>query len=140
MVTSFIRSYRILLCSFALFVVAPYAVGQSSRTSQLAAPFAPLEQWKNAVVSGNAAALKAMYSSNPPAKVQTVAGDSSTDADISFWTGLKARRIKLNVLESVSPQAGMQQVVFEAEIHSGTSSADHVLYVTEGQLWQQQNS
>ena len=80
-----------------------------------------------------------MYSSSPPAKVQTVSGDSSTDADISFWTGLKARKIKLNVLESVSPQAGLQQVVLEAEVHSGTFSADHVVYVTEGQLWQQQS-
>ncbi len=79
-----------------------------------------------------------MYSSNPSARITTVAGDSTTDADIAFWTGLKARRIKLNVLESVSPQAGLQQVVFEAEIHSGTAAADRVVYVTEGQLWQQQ--
>ena len=121
-----------------LLLLASYIAGQtSSSPSKSTAPFAPLEQWKSAVISGNAAALKAMYSSNPPAKVQTVSGDSSTDADISFWTGLKARKIKLNVLESTSPQAGLQQVVFEAEVHSG-AAADHVVYVTEGQLWQQQ--
>jgi thioredoxin 1 len=113
-------------------------VGQTSSTPQSTAAFPPLEQWKTAVISDNASLLKSMYSSNPPAKIQTVAGESSLDADLAFWTGLKARRVKLNVFESTSPQAGLQQVVFEAEVHAGTASADHVVYVTEGQLWQQQ--
>ena len=128
--------YRIV--SFTIFVLisAAYIVGQAR--PQSTAVFPSLEQWKDAVISGNAAALKALYSSSPPAKIQTVSGDSSADADIAFWTGLKARRIKLNVLQSTTPQPGLQQVVFEAEIHSGPASADHVVYVTQGQLWQQQ--
>lgn len=99
------------------------------------APFAPLEQWKAAVISGNGAALKALFSSNPPVRVMTVTGDSTADADVAFWTGLKAGRIKLDLIQSEAPQAGSQQVVFQAEVHSGT----RVVYVTEGQLWQQQN-
>jgi hypothetical protein len=121
---------------FIIAIPSSYIVGQSSPKS--ASDFAPLEQWKSAVVSGNASLLRSMYSSNPPARIDTVSGASSADADIAFWTGFKARRIKLDVAESSSPQTGLQQVVFEAEIHSGTASADHVLYVTEGQLWQQQ--
>jgi len=109
-----------------------HAVGQTP--AKTTAVFAPLEQWKAAVVAGNASLLKAMYSSNPPANVMTVTGNSSPDADIAFWTGLKPRHIKLDIVESKSVQAGEQQVVFEAEVHS----ADHVVYVTEGQLWQQQ--
>lgn len=123
--------------AFLIAIFSAHFFGQTASPKSIGA-FAPLEQWKNGVISGNPSTLKAMYSSNPPAKVQTVSGDSSTDADISFWTGLKPRRIKLNVLESTTPQAGLQQVVFEAEVHSGAGSADHVVYVTEGQLWQQQ--
>jgi thioredoxin 1 len=128
-----VRKYRVLGLIF-IFIAASYIVGQGTS----AAVFPPLEQWKAAVISGNATQLRSMYSSNPPARIDTVSGASSPDADIAFWTGFKARRIKLDVAESSSPQAGLQQVVFEAEIHSGTASADHILYVTEGQLWQQQ--
>ncbi len=120
---------------FLIAILASHAAGQ---TSTSAVPFPPLEQWKDAVLSGNSSALNALYSTTPPAKIQTVSGESSTGADIAFWTGLKARTIKLNVLESTTQQPGLQQIVFEAEIHSGVASADHVVYVTQGQLWQQQ--
>ena len=103
------------------------------------AGFAPLEQWKAAVVGGNATMLKSMYSTTPPTRVMTVSSESSPDAEVAFWTGLKARRVKLNVVQSSSPQPNTQQVVFEAEVHSGTAAKDQVVYVTEGQLWQNQN-
>lgn len=101
--------------------------------------FAPLQQWKAAVAAGNMTALKALYSSNPPARVGSPAGDGTADTEAAFWTGLKARRVDVDVLQSNSPQTGLQQVVFQATVHSGTASADHVVYVTEGQMWQQQS-
>lgn len=113
--------------------------GQAPSASKSAAVFPPLEEWKAAVVSGNLMLLHAMYSANPPARVATVSGESSADAEIAFWTGLKPRRMQLEMAESTSPQPGVQQVVFEAEVHSGAGAAEHVLYVTEGQLWQQQS-
>jgi len=118
---------RTVFVALALVLFASHIVGQAAPV------FPPLEQWEAAVSAGNATLLKSMYSVNPPARVMTVAGDSSPDAEAAFWTGLKARRIKLNVLQSGSPQAGLQQVVFEAEVHS-----DRIVYVTEGQLWQQE--
>ena len=120
-------SKRTVLITLVVILFASHAVGQSGP------PFPPLEQWQAAVIAGNAALLKSMYSSNPPAQIMAAGGNSSADAEVAFWTGLKARRIKLNVLQSGSPQAGLQQVVFEAEVHS-----DRVVYVTEGQLWQQE--
>jgi hypothetical protein len=105
----------------------------------LKAVFPPLEQWKAAVIAGNMTALRALYSSDPPARVMTAAGDSSTDTEIAFWMGLKPRRMKLDVIQSESPQAGQQQVVFQADVQSAAAPSEHVLYVTEGQLWQQQN-
>src|SRR5208283_5941990 len=58
--------------------------------------------------------------------------------DASFWTGLKVRRMKLDIIQSDSPQTGIHQVVFQAEVHSGTPPGGRTVYITEGQLWQQQ--
>ncbi len=113
------------------------SVGQAS-SSTSSPTFAPLDQWRAAVISGNASLLKSMYSSSPAPRVMTISGDSTPDAEAAFWTGLKARQVKLNVGQSDSPQPGVQQVVFEAEVHSGTAAKDHVVWVTEGQLWQDQ--
>ena len=111
------------------------AVGQAAKT----APFAPLEQWKAAVIAGNPGALKAIYSANPPAQIVTASGEAGADADVSFWTGLKVRRLKLDIVNSESPQSGVQQVLLQAEIQSAASSPPHTVYVNEAQLWQQQN-
>ena len=122
-----------------------HSVGQSSnvghsasKASQSTPLFPPLEQWKTAVVAGNVTALRALYSTEPMPQIATLTGPSSTDTEISFWMGLKPHGMKINVVKSEAQQSGVQQVVFEAEIHSGAGSSDHVQYVTEAQLWQQQ--
>jgi thioredoxin 1 len=131
------RRFTLLLIALTLTGALSHAVGQSA--PQPAATFPPLEQWKSAVIAGNVTALRALYSSDPPARVMTATGDSSTDTEIAFWMGLKPRRMKLEIVQSESPQAGAQQVVFQAEVQSASPPGEHVLYVTEGQLWQQQN-
>jgi thioredoxin 1 len=123
----------------ALLAFAAIAVlGCPALATNSTPAFAPLEQWKAAVISGNTSLLKSMFSSNPPARVATVAGDSTTDSEAAFWIGLKARTVKLDVTQSNSPQPGVQQVVFEAEIRSGSAAKPTVVWVTEGQLWQEQ--
>ncbi len=125
----------------AFLTIATVSFAQTSTPAgNSAAAFAPLQQWKNAVISGNAAALKALYSTNPPAKIGTPSGETNADSDISFWSSLKVRRMKLDILQFDSPQAGLHQVVFQAEVHSGAPSGEHTVYITEGQLWQQQGN
>ena len=131
------RKFALLFIALALAGTLFHAVAQSA--PQSTAPFPPLEQWKSAVIAGNVTALRALYSSDPPARVMTTAGDSSTDTEITFWMGLKPRRMKLDIIQSESPQSGAQQIVFQAEVQSSSDPGEHVLYVTEGQLWQQQN-
>jgi thioredoxin family protein len=124
---------------FVIAIVSSYCAGQGPlQSTKPAAVFPPLEQWKAAVISGNVAILQAFYSSNPPAQVATAAGASSVTSEVAFWTGLKARRMKLNVIESQSSQTGIQQVVFQAEVHTNAGPGGQTLYVTEGQLWQKQ--
>jgi hypothetical protein len=123
-----------------IFLFLPIATLCFAQAPSASSAFAPLQQWKTAVISGNAASMKALYSTNPPAQIGTPAGATNADADISFWTGLKARRVKLDILESESPKPGLHQVVFQAEVLPGASSGQHTVYITEGQLWQQQGN
>jgi thioredoxin 1 len=109
-----------------------------TRNAHSAASFAPLEQWKAAVLSGDAAKLRALYSTNPAARVILASGETNAEADIAFWTGLKARRVKLEIAQSSSPEAGGQQVVFQAEVLSAAQNKPQTVYITAGQLWQKQ--
>jgi hypothetical protein len=78
----------VALCILSVYA-AHYGVAQTA-ASDSATVFAPLSQWKNAVLSGDRAGLKALYSTTPPAKVTVPPKDSSPDADVDFWAGLKA--------------------------------------------------
>ncbi len=126
--------FRLFSFLLAFAVLPSHIVGQWATP----AAFAPLDQWKAAVIAGNPATLQALYSTNPPAQITTAKGEAGADSAVAFWTGFKARRMKLDIIHSESPQAGVQQIVFQAEILSAASSPAHTVYVTEGQLWRQQ--
>ncbi len=137
------RPPRTVICIFILLTVGniiSVSWGQMASNSAGASsvPFAPLEQWKNAIISGDAAALKALYSASPAARIDAPGGEINADADVAFWTGLKARRMQVDIVQSDSTQPGVQQVVLQAEIHSAASPGNRTLYISEGQLWQQQ--
>lgn len=107
-------------------------------SAQNAANFPPLEQWKSAIIAGNVTALSSLYSASPPAQIATSSAQVSATSDVDFWIGLKAKSLKLEVAQSTSPQPGLQQIVFSAQIR--TTPPGRTLYVAEGQLWQQQGS
>jgi thioredoxin 1 len=109
----------------------------TSKTAPVAT-FAPLEQWKAAVLAGDAAKLRTLYSSNPEARVILPLGETNTQADVAFWIGLKARGMKLDIVQSTAPKTGQQQVAFQAEIKSAAQDKLQTVYVIDGQLWQQQ--
>ena len=130
------RIRYVALCMLSVYA-AHCGVAQTP-PSDSAASFAPLSQWKNAVLSGDRAGLKALYSTTPPAKVTVPPKESSPDADVDFWSALKARSIDLSNLQSTSPQPGIQVVQFQAEIQSGVPPKNETVYVTEAQAWKQE--
>jgi hypothetical protein len=109
-----------------------------TKPQQAAATIAPVEQWKAAVISADAAKLRALYSTSPAARVVLASGETSADSEVAFWISLKAKRIKLDVAQSASPQADLQQVAFEAEVLSAADGKLRTVYVIDGQLWQKQ--
>ena len=109
--------------------------------SAAAQDFAPLERWKAAVLAGDDAALRALYSANPPADIENPKKKPIALADeLRFWEGLKgqglsAMKIEIAKLEP-GPLAGSQLVAFEAELRLKTPSGTKTEYVVQTQVWQ----
>ena len=129
-------SRRTIFCLLFLLMAAACIPPLSPAQQKDAASFPPLERWKAAIISGDPVAVKTLYSSSPAASVTTPAGEVDADADAAFWGALKVRGMKLDLQQSDSPQAGIQQIVFQAEVRPGAFSAP--VYISAAQLWQQQ--
>jgi thioredoxin 1 len=129
-----------LLC-FAIVIAAATrpCLGQANPASASGGQaFAPFERWKSLVIAGDGAGLKLLYSTNPVAHVMTASGAVDSDAAVHYWIGLKVRSMKVDIVQSGSPQSGAQQLAFQAEIRSAAGTDEKTLYITEVQLWQQQ--
>jgi len=123
---------RVSKCAaLVLAVIASYTQSQAAEAS-----FAPFEQWKAAVLTGDASALKVLYSTNPPAEVSVKLVKGGADTDIDFWLGLKVRSIKTEVVRN-EMRHGHISYIFRAEVQSGLLNGQ-TINVTEDQSWQQQ--
>ena len=98
--------------------------------------FPSLDQWKAAVIAGDAAALKAFYSTNPAAEIETNRVTSGADTDVSFWLALKARSIKMEIVR-LKQKPERTSVIFKADVQTGLPNGQTVS-VTDAQGWQKQ--
>jgi thioredoxin 1 len=94
----------------------------------------PFEQWKAAVLAGDAATLNSLYSTDPPAKVHVNLVTHDATADVNFWLGLKVRDLKTEVVRN-EPRHGHISYIFRAQVKPANGS---LLNVTEDQSWQEQ--
>jgi len=122
-----------MILTVVLFLAVPSS-GQSSDPGPRA--FAPFEQWKSAVLSGDAGALKAFYSIDPPAQVRINSVRRDVDADVSFWLALKPLSIKVDIVRE--PRHGHISFIFRAEVASSLPNGQTV-YLTDDQSWRQEN-
>jgi len=117
---------------FALFLLSLPMTAQD---------FAPLDRWKAAVLAGDDAALRALYSASPPADIQNPKKQPIPLADeLRFWEGLKGQGLSAVKIEIAKldpgPFAGSQLVAFEAELLLKTSAGLKTEYVVQTQVWQ----
>jgi thioredoxin 1 len=122
-------------------VSAALTLGGQSSIAQASSPgapsaFAPLEQWKSAIIAGDEAALKMLYSTDPAAKVRTNGVVTGADADVSFWLSLKARSVKLEIVR-LAEHPDTEGVIFKAEVQTGLPNGE-IVNVTDAQGWQKQ--
>ncbi len=98
--------------------------------------FPPFEQWKAAVLAGDASALKALYSTDPAAQMRIKTVMQAADADTSFWLGLKPRTMKVEIVRLIV-RPTRANVIFRADVVSGVPNGKSV-NVTDDQTWQKQ--
>jgi thioredoxin 1 len=98
--------------------------------------FPPLDQWRSAIVGGDQAVLKALYSTDPPAQVQAKGVTADADADVNFWLALKARSMKLDIVR-LKEKPGAESIIFKAEVQTGLPNGQ-TMSVTDAQAWRKQ--
>ena len=101
--------------------------------------FPPLETWKAAVLSGDVAALKALYSLQPPAVTTTPKGKSGDPtAEPVFWASLKSSglsHLTTHVVSVESPQDGVKRVLFTVEATVQSPSGPTKSFASVAQAW-----
>jgi thioredoxin 1 len=130
------RKFKIpVFCFVAVaMIVGGNCVLAQSTVANAPNGFPPVEQWKAAVIAGDAAALKSIYSADPPAQVQANGVNGDTDADINFWLGLKAKSIKLEIVR-LKERTNGESVIFKAEVKTANGQT---VNVTNAQGWRKQ--
>jgi thioredoxin 1 len=121
-----IRSWFATIFVFSLLGSAQQA------SAQQAMDLAALEQWKAAVLKGDAAGLKSLYSTAHQPKISTTSGHIDADADVAFWVGLKAKAMTMTVAEAGSPQPGVESFTLQIKIVGANGRSTNIV---EGQAW-----
>jgi thioredoxin 1 len=132
------RSIAGIASLLILMMMMSHALTCTAQSTAGTAVSVPLEQWKSVLISGDPAVLRTLYSMTPATKITTPSGVVDIDADVAFWTGLKVRKLKIDITKTDSPQRDLQSILFQAEIQSAASSPAQTVYITEGQIWQLQ--
>ena len=127
------RNIFLRVMTALLMLGAQFGFAQSSAVDSPSG-FPPLDQWNTAVLAGDAAVLKSMYSVDPVAQVMANGVKTSVDADVNFWLGLKARTLRLKTVAVLDRPKGTS-VVFKAEVQLANGQ---ILSVTDGQMWRKQ--
>jgi len=125
---------------FALLVATSYAWAQAaSSPAPDAASFAPFQQWVGAILTADEAALKALYSTDPPAQIRVKGSMLDANADVSFWLGMKVRSMKVEVIRTTTPRPEITHIIFRADVVTAngqptTITDDHV-WLKQGDQW-----
>jgi hypothetical protein len=126
--------YIVFLAVTSSLMLGGYSSFARTSAAESSTSFPPLDQWKSAVVAGDATALKEFYSTDPVAHVMANGIKTDTDADVNFWLGLKARSITLKTVAVLDRPKGTS-VVFKADVQFTNGET---LSVTDGQMWRNQ--
>jgi len=129
----------IVLAGIALFLPARCAAATAAQISPPRFDFAPLEQWREAVLSGDAAKIETLYSVSPPAQIHTADQTTVTAADeAAFWQSWKAKGLTSVTLEIVgqqSPTLDEREVYFQVVLHFAPHVTPSTLFIGTVQYW-----
>jgi len=121
-----------------MMACASWAQDFHTAPSDTSKPFPPFEQWMAAVLTGDDEGLKALYSSDPAAKIFINRVTHEAEVDTSFWMGLKARSMKVELIRQiVLPEKA--SIIFRADVVSELPNGQTAnVSVTDDQYWVKQ--
>lgn len=130
------RILRLVVASVVVLgTIASCAWAQTASLPDPAA-FVPFEEWKSAILAGDAVALKALYSTSPAAQTRISGVMRDADADTSFWLGLKARSMKVEFIRQIV-RLDRASMIFRADVVSSLPNGQTVT-ITDDQFWLKQ--
>jgi thioredoxin 1 len=110
---------------------------QTASPAPDAASFAPFQQWISAVLTSDAAALKKLYSADPPAQIRVKDKMINGDADANFWLGLKVKSLKVEVIRTTTPRPDVTHIIFRADLVTGMPDGQ-AMSITDDHVWLKQ--
>lgn len=130
---------RFFTLALLIALLFPGAAAWSQSTTAApadASTFIPFQQWMGAVLTGDAATLKGIYSTDPPAqlRLKTVMHPGSDDSN--FWLDLKVRSMKVEIVRLIV-RPTRANVIFRADVVPGVANAQP-FNVTDDQTWMKQ--
>jgi len=130
---------RFSICLSFLLLIPACSATTAGAQERPAASFAPLEQWRIAVVGGDSAALTQMYVSSPPPQIKGADGKAlSVQEDVTFWAGWKAKDLsdmQVEIAQEQDPQPNVHVVVVEVTIFVKAGGTAKKYYVGMAQGW-----
>jgi thioredoxin 1 len=129
------RATKFAALAIVIVSLSYFAHAQTDAHAPSASDFAPFQQWMGAVLTGDGATLKSLYSTNPAAEIEVKRVNQDADTDIKYWLGLKAKTMNAQIIRLViHPERA--SVIFGADIVMG--STGEKISVTDAQGWQKQ--
>jgi hypothetical protein len=123
---------------FVLAIIPSFAWAQAaSSAAPDAATFAPFQQWVAAVLTGDAATLQALYSTDPPAQIRVKDQMIDANSDVNFWVGMKVRSMRVEIIRTTTPRPDYTHIIFRADIVTGLPDG-HSTTVTDDHFWLKQ--
>ena len=120
------------------------AQAPQAHAAKSASAFAPLENWKAAVLAGDSGALSAIYIAAPGAFTQTPQGKTEDiQEEPRFWSqfhGLGLTAMDIKTLERTTPQAGVIVLTLRVYMTFGSGPKATQMLVSLGQVWVQKGN
>jgi len=132
---------RDTICIHLLLLALACAAITAESQEQPAASFAPMQQWRLAVVSGDSAALMHMFATTPPPQIKSADEKPiAVQDEVNFWAGWKAKGltdVRVEIAQEQDPQPKVHVVV--AQVVMSVKADDRVkkYYVGMAQAWAQ---
>jgi thioredoxin 1 len=137
-------SGALFLClQFSGFAAAQTPPRKNVLATSASSAFEPLDRWKAAVVSGDRAALAALYTTSPAAQAKIPQGQTQDPAEEpGYWSQLRAaglNRLGIKILEIKDLQPGVKALVLRFEVGLRTPDGEKYGIASVSQVWLEQS-